>query len=57
MRTVLYNCGPIVTFDSNEPLVGLEMSNDKWILPAGDEIIIKNNVIEDIRDTRDFKRS
>ena len=53
MRTVLYNCGPIVTFDSNEPLVGIEMSNDKWVLPAGNAIIIKNNVIEDIRDSRE----
>ncbi len=51
MRTVLYNCGPIIAFDSTEPLVGLEMSNDKWILPGEKAIIINGNTIEEIRDS------
>ena len=53
MRTVLYNCGPIVTFDSDEPLIGHEMSNDKWILSAGKSIIVNDNKIEDIQDSKE----
>ena len=51
MRTVLYNCGPIVCFDSDKPLVGQQMLNDDWIKPAGMAIIINNNVIESIQDS------
>ena len=51
MRTVLYNCGPIVTFDSIEPLIGLEMSDDKWILAEGKAIVINGNTIENIQDS------
>ena len=51
MRTVLYNCGPIVTFDSDKPLIGQEMSNDKWILSSGKAIVVNANKIEDIQDS------
>ena len=51
MRTVLYNCGPIVTFDSNQPLTGNEMVNDKWVKPAGLAIIVKDNKIEQIEES------
>ena len=53
MRTVLYNCGPIVTFDSDEPLIGQEMSDDKWILSGGKAIVVNNNKIEDIQDSKE----
>lgn len=48
MRTVLYNCGPIVTFDSEIPLIGNEMTNDKWIISDGKAIIIEGSEIVDI---------
>ena len=51
MRTVLYNCGPIVTFDNNQPLTGNEMVNDKWVKPAGLAIIVKDNKIEQIEES------
>ena len=53
MRTVLYNCGPIVTFDSDEPLVGQQMVNDEWISPVGKAIVVNNNLIEEIVDSID----
>ena len=48
MRTVIHDCGPIVCFDSDTPLVGADMYNDKWIKPSGNAIIINNKVIEEI---------
>ena len=51
MRTVLYNCGPIVCFDSDKPLVGQQMLNDGWIKPAGLALIVNNNTIESIQDS------
>ena len=51
MRTVLYNCGPIVCFDTNQPLVGRDMSDDKWIKPSGLAIIVKGNEIQEIVDS------
>jgi len=53
MRTVLYNCGPIVTFDSDEPLIGQQMINDKWIKPAGKAIVVNGKLIEEIVDSID----
>ena len=53
MRTVLYNCGPIVTFDSDEPLVGQQMVNDEWISPVGKAIVVNGNLIEEIVDSID----
>ena len=53
MRTVLYNCGPIVTFDSDKPLIGQEMSNDEWILLSGKAIVVNDNRIEDIQDSQE----
>lgn len=53
MRTVVYDCGPIVCFDSDKPLVGAEMLNDKWIKPAGHAIIINGETIEEIVDSND----
>ena len=52
MRTVLYNCGPIVDFDSAHPLVGVDMADDNWIKPDGMAIIIKDKVIEEIQDSK-----
>ena len=53
MRTVLYNCGPIVAFDSAGPLVGQEMLNDNWIMPVGKAIVVKDNLIQEIVDSKD----
>ena len=53
MRTVLYNCGPIVTFDSDKPLIGQEMSNDKWILSFGKAIVVNDDIIEEIQDSEE----
>ncbi len=51
MRTVIYDCGPIVCFDTDTPIVGAEMCNDKWVKPAGNAIIIKEDTIEEIVDS------
>ena len=51
MRTVIHNCGPIITFDSEAPIVGKDMLNDKWILSAGKAIIISGEVIEEVVDS------
>ena len=51
MRTVIYDCGPIVCFDTDTPIVGAEMCNDKWVKPAGKAIIIKEDTIEEIVDS------
>ena len=51
MRTVIHNCGPIITFDSDTPVVGKDMLNDKWILSAGKAIIISDEVIEEVVDS------
>ena len=51
MRTVIHNCGPIITFDSEAPVVGKDMLNDKWILSAGKAIIISGEVIEEVVDS------
>ncbi|MEC7097645.1 MAG: amidohydrolase family protein, partial [Candidatus Thermoplasmatota archaeon] len=55
MRTVLLNCGPLVKFDSDKPVVGSDMSNDKWITPAGKAIIIENDVIVKIMNSSEAK--
>ena len=52
MRTVLFNCGPIVSFDSNAPLVGQNMLDDKWIISDGKAIIIEGNQITDIVESK-----
>ena len=51
MRTVLYNCGPIVAFDSDEPLVGQKMLDDDWIISAGKAIVVKDGHIQEIVDS------
>ncbi len=55
MRTVLLNCGPIVNFDSDMPVVGSDMSNDRWITTSGKAIIIENNVIVKIMNSSEAK--
>ena len=52
MRTVLFNCGPIVSFDSNAPLVGQDMLDDKWVIVDGKAIIIEDNQIIEIVDSQ-----
>ena len=42
-----------MTFDSDEPLIGQEMSDDKWILSDGKAIVVNNNKIEDIQDSKE----
>jgi len=49
MRTVLYNCGPIVCFDSDKPLVGQQMLNAEWIKAAGVAIIVEADAMESIQ--------
>ena len=53
MRTVIHNCGPIITFDSDTPVVGKNMTDDKWILPAEKAIIILDEAIEEVVDSRE----
>ena len=55
MRTVLINCGPIVHVDSNEPITGHEMLDDKWLFPKGNGIVINGMQIENIEDSRDLQ--
>ena len=38
-----------MTFDSDKPLIGQEMSNDKWILSTGKAIVVNDGRIEDIQ--------
>ena len=52
MRTVLFNCGPIVSFDSNAPLVGQNMLDDKWVISDGKAIIIEGNQIVKIVESK-----
>ena len=42
-----------MTFDSDKPLIGQEMSNDKWILSFGKAIVVNANTIEDIQDSKE----
>ena len=42
-----------MTFDSDKPLIGQEMSNDKWILSSGKAIVVNANTIEDIQDSKE----
>ncbi len=51
MRTVLINCGPIVHVDSNEPIVGHDMVDEKWLFPQGKAIIIDKGEIAEIRNS------
>ena len=53
MRTVLINCGPIVHVDSNEPITGHEMLDDKWIFSKGKAIVVNGLQIESIGDSQD----
>ncbi len=53
MRTVLYNCGPMIHFDSETPLVGKQLINDNWIYSAGKAIIIDGSQIVEILDSGD----
>ena len=53
MRTVLYNCGPMIHFDSETPLVGKQLINDNWIYPSGKAIIIDGSQIVEILDSSD----
>lgn len=53
MRTVLINCGPIVHVDSNEPVTGHEMLDDKWIFSKGKAIVVNGLQIESIRDSQE----
>ena len=55
MRTVLLNCGPIVKFDSDKPIVGSDMNNDEWITDSGKAIIIENDVIVKIMNSTEAK--
>ena len=42
-----------MTFDSDKPLIGQEMSNDKWILSFGKAIVVNGDRIEDIQDSKE----
>ena len=53
MRTVLINCGPIVHVDSNEPITGHEMLDDKWIFSKGKAIVVNGLQIESIGDSQE----
>ncbi|MBL6731495.1 MAG: imidazolonepropionase [Candidatus Poseidoniaceae archaeon] len=48
MSTVLINCGPIVHVDSNVPITGQDMLDDKWIIAKGEAIVIEDSLIKDI---------
>ena len=39
-----------MTFDSDKPLIGQEMSNDKWILSFGKAIVVNDDIIEEIQE-------
>ncbi|DAC53064.1 MAG TPA: hypothetical protein HA359_04300, partial [Candidatus Poseidoniaceae archaeon] len=52
MRTVLFNCGPIVSFDSDAPLVGQNMTNEDWLIADGKAIIVEGNQIAEIVDSK-----
>ena len=53
MRTVLINCGPIVHVDSNEPITGHEMLDDKWIFSKGKAIVVNGLQIESIGNSQE----
>jgi len=53
MRTVLYNSGPIVSFDVKQPVVGDDLSNEEWILDEGKAIIIEADTIVNIQDSQE----
>ena len=52
MRTVLINCGPIVHVDSNVPITGQDMLDDKWVSAKGKAIVIDGLQIKDIDDSK-----
>ena len=48
MRTVLVNCGPIVSLSGEIPITGSQMTSEDLILSAGKAIIVNSNKIERI---------
>ena len=53
MRTVLINCGPIVHVDSNKPIIGHDMRDEKWVFGQGKAIIIDGDEITAIRNSNE----